>query len=107
MIRIIIMILAVAGLSFMFLGQAMSEGKVVGKAEFTEHCAGCHPAGGNIINPAKTLMQKDLKANGIKTEADIVKIMRKPGSGMTKFSKKALPDKDAKAIAAYITKTFK
>jgi cytochrome c6 len=33
--------------------------------------------------------------------------MRNPGPGMTKFDEKTLPQKDAKAIAEYIHKTFK
>ncbi len=30
-----------------------------------------------------------------------------PGPGMTKFDKKTIPNRDAKAIADYIVKTFK
>jgi cytochrome c6 len=107
MIRFLIIILAVAALSFMFLGQAVSEGKINGKAEFIEHCAACHPDGGNVINSAKTLKQKDLKVNGLNKPEDIVKLMRNPGPGMTKFDKKTVPDKTAKTIAEYIFKTFK
>ena len=107
MIKFLIIIFSVAALSFMFLGKAVSEGKVNGKAEFNEHCAACHPDGGNIINSAKTLKQRDLNANGIKKQEDTVKIMRNPGPGMTKFDKKMVSDKEAKAIAEYIFKTFK
>ncbi len=78
-----------------------------GGAEFKEHCAVCHPDGGNIVNPAKTLHKKDLDANGIKKPADIIAKMRKPGPGMTQFDNKTIPDKEAKMIAAYILKTFK
>lgn len=81
--------------------------KISGEAEFKEHCAVCHPDGGNTINPAKTLHKKDLDASGIKKQADIIAKMRKPGPGMTQFDKKTVPDKEAKAIAAYILKTFK
>ncbi len=81
--------------------------KISGEAEFKDHCAVCHPDGGNIVNPAKTLHKKDLDANGIKKAADIVAKMRNPGPGMTQFDKKTIPDKEAKAIAAYILKTFK
>ena len=78
-----------------------------GEAKFKEHCALCHLDGGNIINENKTLHKKDLGANKIKTEADIIMIMRKPGPGMTTFDAKTLPDRDAGEIAAYILKTFK
>ena len=82
-------------------------GKINAKAEFEEHCAACHKAGGNIINPKKTLSKKDRMENGVKTAADIMKLMRNPGPGMTKFDEKSVPDKEAKAIANYIIKTFK
>ncbi len=77
-----------------------------GEALFKQHCALCHPDGGNIINPQKTLHKKDRDANTIKTAADIVHLMRNPGLGMTKFDEKTILDKDAKEIAEYILKTF-
>jgi len=78
-----------------------------GEKGFKDHCSMCHPDGGNIINSAKTLHAKDLKANHILKEEDIVKKMRNPGPGMTKFDEKTVPDKEAKEIARYILKTFK
>ncbi len=77
------------------------------EAEFKEHCAVCHPNGGNIINPKKTLHKTDREANNVKTAADIIGKMRNPGPGMTKFDMKTLPDAEAKKIADYILKTFK
>jgi cytochrome c6 len=77
-----------------------------GEQLFKEFCTPCHPDGGNIVNPKKTLYKKDREANGIKTEEDIVKNMRNPGPGMTKFDAKIIPDKDAREIAKYILKTF-
>jgi cytochrome c6 len=82
-------------------------GKIDGGVEFKEHCAVCHPDGGNIINKKKTLKKASLAASGIKDWKGIVKAMRNPGPGMTKFDKKSIPDKEAKAIADYILKTFK
>ncbi len=81
--------------------------KVDGKKEFEEHCAVCHPDGGNVDNPKKTLKQADLKANNVKGAKGIIKLMRKPGPGMTAFDSKTISDKEAKAIADYIVKTFK
>jgi cytochrome c6 len=78
-----------------------------GETKFKEHCAVCHPDGGNIVNPKKALHKKDRDANGVKSEADIVKTIRKPGPGMTPFDAKTLSDKDAGEIAKYIVKTFK
>ena len=82
-------------------------GKIDGKKEFLEHCAECHADGGNMIKPDKTLSKKDREASGVKTAKDIIEKMRNPGPGMTKFDKKTISDKEAKAIADYIIKTFK
>jgi cytochrome c6 len=82
-------------------------GKTDGKKEFEEHCAACHKDGGNTITPTKTLSKKDREANGVRSAKDIIAKMRKPGPGMTTFGTKTLSDKDAKAIAGYILKTFK
>ena len=81
--------------------------KIDGAKEFKEHCAVCHPNGGNIINPKKPLDKKSLAANKVKTAKDIINTMRNPGPGMTKFDAKTISDKEAKAIADYILKTFK
>jgi cytochrome c6 len=88
-------------------GTAKESSKKPGETLFKQHCAPCHPDGGNIINPQKTLHKKDLEANRVKNAGDIVKTMRNPGPGMTKFDEKTIPDKDAKEIAEYILKTFK
>ncbi len=77
-----------------------------GETLFKQHCSDCHPDGGNIINPKKTLHKKDREANGVKTASDIVNKMRNPGPGMTQFDEKTIPEQDAKYIAAYILKTF-
>jgi cytochrome c6 len=92
----------------LFLGagsRVQADGKSGGSL-FKEHCSLCHPDGGNIVNPKKTLHNKDLEANNIKSKDDIVKLMRKPGPGMTTFDVKIIPDKDAREIAEYIMKTF-
>ena len=78
-----------------------------GEALFKQHCAVCHPDGGNTINPKRTLQKKDLDQQGIKNWKGVVKNMRKPGPGMTAFDAKTIADKDAKAIAEYVLKTFK
>ena len=78
-----------------------------GETKFKEHCALCHPDGGNVINPKKTLHNADREANNIKTASDIINIMRKPGPGMTAFDEKTISDDEAKEMAKYIFKTFK
>lgn len=89
------------------VASAEKASKDAGAAEFKEHCAICHPEGGNIINPKKTLHKGDREVNNVRNEADIVKIMRKPGPGMTTFDEKTISNDEAKAIAKYILKTFK
>ena len=54
-----------------------------------------------------TLHKKSLAEHGITKPEDIVKTMRNPGPGMTKFDKKIIPDEEAKKIAKYILETFK
>ena len=78
-----------------------------GEELFKQHCAACHPDGGNIIKPQKTLHKSALAKDGIKDWKGIVKSMRSPGDGMSKFDAKTISDKDAKAIAEYVLKTFK
>ena len=78
-----------------------------GEELFKKHCVACHANGGNTVNPKKTLARKDREANGVKSAKDIIGKMRKPGPGMTQFDKKTISDKEAKAIADYIIKTFK
>ena len=93
----------------LFLGAhsgVQADGKS-GASLFKEHCAVCHPDGGNIINTKKTLNKKDREASGIKTKDDILKVMRNPGPGMSAFDAKLISDKDATEIAEYIIKTFK
>jgi cytochrome c6 len=103
---VLLSVFAVAVLMLGTVGTAKEQEKK-GEALFKQNCSPCHPDGGNIINPQKTLHKKALEANGIKKAADIVAKMRNPGPGMTKFDEKSLPEKDAKEIAEYILKTFK
>jgi len=71
-----------------------------GEAIFKAKCASCHPDGGNIINPKKTL-------KGLKDPKKIISQIRKGGGGMPVFDSKTISDADAKQLAAYIVKTFK
>ncbi|HJV37106.1 c-type cytochrome [Geomonas sp.] len=85
---------------------APPSGAVAAEALYKQYCAACHPDGGNTINPKKTLHAKDMAANNVKTSDDIVKLMRTPGPGMTKFDTTTISDDDAKKIADYILATF-
>lgn len=73
---------------------------------FSLYCVGCHPAGENRIYPQKSLHGTDLRANGIVSAEDIVRLIRNPGRGMKRYDRDLLPDADARAIAHYILATF-
>jgi cytochrome c6 len=77
-----------------------------GQALFEQHCAVCHPNGGNIINPDKPLDRAALTRNGITDAAAIVAIMRKPAPGMLTFGPDILSEAEAEKIADYILDTF-
>ena len=105
MILFIVLVLGISGIAGMALAEKASS-KISGEAKFKELCVMCHKDGGNIVNPKKTLHKKDLEANNIKTVADIVKTMRSPGPGMTKYSEKVISNKEANEVAEYILNTF-
>ncbi len=110
---------AAAALTFLFavsLPAKEMPDETSGDALFKEHCASCHPGGGNIINPKKTLHERDREANNIKTTDDIIRKMRNPGpfpthpqewAGMKMFDQKTISDDNARKIADYILKTFR
>jgi cytochrome c6 len=77
-----------------------------GEVLFKQYCAPCHPNGGNVSDPGKSLYASALKRNHISTPEDIVRIMRNPQSRMIRFDATTLPDRDARVIAEYVLKTF-
>ncbi len=112
-------IITLAVLAFLFPLIVFAQGtskETRGESLFRINCSVCHPKGGNIFNPKKTLFKKDREANNIRSAQDIVRKMRNPGivathpdewSGMKLFDEKAISDKDALEIADYIIRTFK
>ncbi|MEZ4600968.1 MAG: c-type cytochrome [Syntrophotaleaceae bacterium] len=98
-----LLIALLTGGSFVWAEQATDKS---GKALFAQHCALCHPNGGNIINPAKTLDKETLAANGIDDVDGIIDTLRNPGPGMTPFGPELIPDGEARKIADYILETF-
>jgi len=112
---IVILILSVYVMST-YLNAEDAQQEQIGEVLFNKHCASCHPKGGNILNPKKTLYKKDLQENKIVAAEDIVKVIRNPGplpthpqewAGMTMFDEKKISNEDALRIADYILKTFK
>lgn len=104
--RSVILVSIALCLSVAYAAAGSTKDTKAGQELFMKHCSSCHPDGGNIINPEKTLHKKDRMTNNIKSAQDIIGKMRNPGSGMLQFDKKTLSDKDAKEIAEYILKTF-
>ena len=104
---VLLSVVVVAILALAVAGIAKEDEKKSGAELFKQHCAACHPDGKNIINPKKTLNKKDMETNKVRSAEDIVKLIRTPGPGMVKFDDKTISEKDAKAIAEYILKTFK
>ncbi len=107
-IALLFFVFSVIG-SFAVVGASAKEASKESRGEelFMKHCSKCHPNGGNVVTVTKTLNPKDREANNVKTEDDIIRLMRNPGPGMVKFGPKVISEKDAKAIAEYIMKTFK
>ena len=96
-----------AALSFAcFQVAAAGTPDTLGEEKFKALCAMCHINGGNAVNPKKTLHKADRESNNIKTADDIVRLMRNPGPGMTKFPEKYFPNEEAQKIAEYVLKTF-
>ncbi len=67
---------------------------------FKANCSVCHPHGGNVMRPDKTL-------KGIRNPGKIITQVRSGGGGMPSFDAKTISDADAKQLAEYIMKTFK
>lgn len=80
---------------------------LTGEQLYKQHCAVCHPSGGNTITPAKTLSVKGMAERGtVKSAEDVVKSMRNPGPGMNKFDESMISDEDALKIGEYVMATF-
>lgn len=78
-----------------------------GEELFKRYCATCHPDGGNVSDPERTLRGPALRSHHISKPQDIVSIMRTPISRMISFDATTISDKDARAIADYVLYTFK
>ena len=78
-----------------------------GEALFKQYCSPCHPDGGNVSDPQRTLHGSDLRANHITRPEDIVRIMRNPISRMIRFDTTTISDQDAMTIAEYVLTAFR
>lgn len=78
-----------------------------GAALFATHCAGCHPNGGNTVNPAKTLSRVHREAGGIRSAGDVAAYIRNPGPDMPSFPEGMIPEGDAVKIGEHVVTVFK
>lgn len=78
-----------------------------GEALFRQFCFNCHPDGGNVSDPEKSLHAAALSRSHISKPEDIVKIIRKPMSRMLPFDENTLSNRDARIIAEYLLSAFK
>lgn len=84
-----------------------SQNQQAGEALFKQYCSPCHPDGGNVSDPQRTLRGSDLRANHITRPEDIVRIMRNPLSRMIRFDTATISDQDAMTIGGYVLNAFK
>ena len=79
-----------------------------GERLFIENCSKCHPGGGNVINPAKSLQKPALEKSNLMTEAAIVRYLLNPGPGMPRLIHRehGLSEAQAGSIARYILGGF-
>lgn len=101
--KIVTLTLALSAICLWMSTPNAARAEANGQELFMQHCNACHPNGGNIIKPQKTLHKGERTVN---TVEEVVGKMRNPGPGMSTFDSNFLPDSDAKAIAEYILKTF-
>lgn len=104
----IVCLMACAAYGTLSAGAQEEPAADAGKRLFEKHCALCHPNGGNVVNPNKTLRTNHLAANGLSTADALVKYMLNPGKGMPKLvhEDREITVEQARGIAAYILTTL-
>ncbi|HFD11102.1 MAG TPA: c-type cytochrome [Crenotrichaceae bacterium] len=68
---------------------------------FTKYCSSCHNNGGNLMNPKKTLSQKDLAANGVDNAGSISALITNGKPPMPAFGKD-LSDEEIAGVAKFV-----
>lgn len=91
----------VASAVFLMAPPAMAADAGAGAQVFSANCAACHIGGGNAVNPAKTLKQDDLVANGKGTSEAIVTQVTNGNGGMPAFGGRLTPEQ-IENVAAYV-----
>lgn len=96
-----IALMAITFVTVTFSSPAMAADAGAGAGVFNANCAVCHMGGNNTVNPAKTLKQDDLSANGKDTAAAIVTQVTNGNGAMPAFSG-TLSASDIENVAAYV-----
>ena len=79
--------------------------EAAGLAIYNANCAGCHPKGGNVVDPARPVVN----APQLGSAADFVKFIRQPSrpdgspARMPPFPPERISDADAAALYEYVT----
>jgi mono/diheme cytochrome c family protein len=97
--------LAIIGLTLIQVSFAAPDPQIAaGKRIFERQtCEGCHPGGGNSLNPTKPLKGAQFLAR-YKDDASMEKVIRTgfPNFGMPPNAKDAIDDKEMKSLIIYI-----
>ncbi|MEL6129889.1 MAG: c-type cytochrome [Cyanobacteria bacterium J06554_1] len=86
---------------FLIAPPALAADAGAGAQVFSANCAACHIGGGNAVNPAKTLKQDDLIANGKDTADAIVTQVTNGNGAMPAFGGR-LTAEQIENVAAYV-----
>lgn len=80
---------------------ALSSPPTTAQELFTQHCAGCHPNGGNIIRRRKTLKQRALERNHVNSVEEITTLIVK-GKGIMSAYGDRLSNDEINLLATYV-----
>ena len=77
-----------------------------GKQSFVAKCAGCHPAGTNVVKMSKGLTWKDLKKNGVDSPESIRKIIRYGKGTMPGYAADCIDKNDGDVLQCGVLMTL-
>ena len=73
-----------------------------GSGVFSANCAACHAAGGNLVNPERTLQQADLKSFLANYNQGVILAQVTNGAGPMPSFKDVLSPSEITEVAAYV-----
>ncbi|MDO3380064.1 c-type cytochrome [Geoalkalibacter halelectricus] len=73
---------------------------------FNQHCAACHPDGGNVMRPERNLSHANLMERGLGTPESLRDYLRDPGPGMPAFDANTISDEQGENLGHYILEKF-